>query len=234
MEHTGRGVLALLGVGGGILGVVALVTRELKEWYAMMDRINKRSVDTGSKIASAASKAAPGFVESRLTSQRKQWEALGWTPEQAAEEIAHPETLQERMMMRRREIAAMKGGRREERAAYAKTQQEVDQAWKRRYDPTAPQAGLQAGADEMAEAERQRGEALERAGITSGEPVGRARGAWEVASKTAMGQGTAIGDTVKAFAKEFARAFDVMTRKPGGEPVPVRLEGHPMDNADRP
>ncbi len=194
VEHTGSGVLSLIGVGGGILGVAALVTKEIASWYDTLEKINRRGTETGSAIARSAARAAPGFVESQLKGRRSEWEALGWTPEEAAENISDPSTMAYKQMMRRKELAEMRGGGREGQAALSATMAKSRAAFGRRYAPSEAQAATQRAADLQAERERAAGAGWEAAGVGAGEPTGRTAGfgkamiygedaAWEAARK---------------------------------------------------
>lgn len=75
VEHTGRGLLALFGIGGGILGVAHLVTKEIQDWYAMLDKINKGQAGIGKSIA----ESGPG-ARAFLAGQEAAAKAAGVTP----------------------------------------------------------------------------------------------------------------------------------------------------------
>ena len=51
VEHTGRGLLALFGVGGGILGAAHLITKEISDWHARMTGVATAAAALGSVLA---------------------------------------------------------------------------------------------------------------------------------------------------------------------------------------
>ena len=107
VEHTGRGVLGLLGIGGGILGVAHLVTKEITDWYAAMDRVNKKEEEIGANMAKAF--ANPG-ARQRFEVNRAEANRLGVPDTKLAQWAADPTTFHQKMYEARKEKRSTEEG----------------------------------------------------------------------------------------------------------------------------
>ena len=108
VEHTGRGLLMLVGVGGGILGVAHLVTKEIQDWYTMLDRVNKQGTDTGKNIATILAGKGPE-AQARLVGRRAEFQKMGINPTEAAEAMNDPAKMA-RLRGRYRQMQVSPGG----------------------------------------------------------------------------------------------------------------------------
>jgi hypothetical protein len=141
VERSGRGLLALFGIGGGILGAAMLVKNELKAWYAALDQINRGAATLGGKIADLGPNG-----RNRLALVEGQARAAGLTPSAAAEAMEKGD-LGSAMASGRRRVAALKAGaaagNAPEQSALAALNAETDQSWGGFAPSTAPQGATQ-------------------------------------------------------------------------------------------
>ena len=174
VEHSGRGLLALFGVGGGILGAAMLVKHEIGEWYAMLDKAQHKSEDTGKAIAGIAAQRGPGYVQGQLVARRKEFEAMGATPEEAAQAIVDPSKMRA-LHRRAQERQWAPGGA----GVLAGAQSKSEREFAAYYPTTRGDIAVANDADEIADSERQRAASYRRRGFEfEGDRLGRFRAWW--------------------------------------------------------
>jgi hypothetical protein len=150
-----------------------LIKHEITGWYDTLERINKLGTDTGAKIATIAAAKAPGMVQGRMQARRAEFEALGMTPEEAAEAIVDPSKLQG-FRRRAAEMRASPGGP----GVFTKQLSAAQRGWQG-YAPTGTEATARGESEEVATRERDLAGRMRRGGfLAPDERMGRARAAW--------------------------------------------------------
>ena len=236
VEHTGRGLLALFGIGGGLLGVAHLVTKEIQDWYAMLGRVNKQGADVGKNIATILAGKGPGAQE-RLLGRRAEFTEMGVTPEEAAEAM-NDSAKMARLRGRYRQMKVSPGGPAVLEAAQSAARME----WNKLKPTTlGGKAGREEGAA-LASEERYRAEAMREAGWeTDAEEMGRGAAGWfrtvHHTARKVKGLSPQGADTVSQAI--FDALMDERTGNAQGEQqrmlqklrdqgaLPVRVENHP-------